>query len=105
MQTSTKLLLCSVKLIEYIFSALSIFSNPWVGPFPRIKKHFFLLSIFVDELISTPKIITFLLNPAPGNEMLPCLSNPIRYPEYLYLSTSAFLVKVTAPNKQFSSVG
>ena len=50
------------------------------------------------------KIITFLPNPVPENEKLPCLSNPIPYPEYLYLSISAFLVKVTPPNKQFSNV-
>ena len=60
--------------------------------------------IDVDEPMSTPKIITFLPNPVPGNEKLPCLSNPIPYPEYPHLSISAFLVKLTAPNKQFSSV-
>ena len=52
-----------------------------------------------------PKIITFLPNVIPGNEKLPCLSNPIPYPEYLYLSISIFLINVTAPNKQFSNVG
>ena len=51
----------------------------------------------------TPKVITFLPTPLP-NETLPRLSNPIPYPEYLHLSISAFLVKVTALNKQFSSV-
>ena len=71
---------------------------------------FFLLSIFVDELISTPKIITFWPNPVPknqkfpGNQKFPCLSNPLPYREYPNLSMSAFLVKLTAPNKQFSSV-
>ena len=33
------------------------------------------------------------------------LSNPMPYPEYLYLSMSALLVKLTAPNKQLSHVG
>ena len=47
----------------------------------------------------TPKTITFQPNPAPGNEKRPCLSNQIAYSEYPYLSVSAFLVKVTAPNK------
>ena len=75
-----------------------------LDPFQELK-YPFLLSIFVDELISTPKIITFLPNPVPGNEKLPFLSNPIPYPEYPYLSMSAFLVNLTAPNKQFSSVG
>ena len=59
----------------------------------------------LDELVSTPHIITFLPNPVPGNEKLPRLSNPFPYPEYLYLLTSAFLFKVTVPNKKFSSVG
>ena len=60
--------------------------------------------MFVDELVSTPKIITFLPNPVPENEKLPCLLNPFPYPKYPYLSVSAFLVRLTAPNKQFSSV-
>ena len=64
----------------------------------------FLLSISIEELISTPKTIIFWLNPPPRNEKLPFLSNPIPYPEYPYLSMPAFLVKVAAPNKQFSNV-
>ena len=65
---------------------------------------FFLLSIFDDELISTPKIITFLTISLPiENEIF--LSNPILYPEYPYLSISAFLVNSTDPKKQFSSIG
>ena len=81
----------SVKLIEYIFSALRVVSNPCVGPIPRIKMSFFLLSIFVDELISTPKIITFLPISLPIENKV-FLSNPIPYPEYPYLSISSFLV-------------
>ena len=54
--------------------------------------------------MSTQKIIMFRSNPVPGNEKFPCLSNPIPYPEYPFLSMSAFLVKLTAPNKQFSKV-
>ena len=95
---SYKIFVFSVKLIEYIFPALGVCSNLCVGPFPKNKLSFFLLSIFVDELISTPKIITFLPNPVPGNEKLICLSDPIPQPEYPYLSISAFLVNVTAPN-------
>ena len=63
---------------------------------------FFLLSISVDELISTPKIITFL----PillATEKNVFLSNSIPYPEYPYLSIPAFLVNLTDPNKQFSN--
>ena len=65
----------------------------------------FLLSIWGEELISTPKINTFWPYLPPGNEKLPLLSNPIPQPEYTYLSVSAVLVKVTAPNKQFFNVG
>ena len=65
----------------------------------------FLLSMCVEELISTPNINTFWPNPPPGNEKWDLLSNPIPQPEYLYLSKSVFLVKVTAPNKQFFRVG
>ena len=79
--------------------------NPCVAPLPKIKYLFFLLPIFVDQLISTPKIITFLSTPIPGYEKPPRLSNPRLYREYLYLLISAFLVKLTASNKQFSSVG
>ena len=65
---------------------------------------FFLLSIFDDELVSTPKIITFLPISLP-NEKDVSLSNPVPYPEYPYLSISEFLVSLTDPNKQFSTVG
>ena len=64
----------------------------------------FLLSIWIEELISTPKINTCGPYP-PENKNSPLLSNPIPYPEYPYLSMFAFLVKVTAPNEQFSNVG
>ena len=56
------------------------------------------------KLISTPKIITFLPVSLPI-EKDDCLSNPIPYPKYPYLSISAFLVNLTDPNKQFSNVG
>ena len=71
--------MCSVKLMEYI-SALSVCSSPCVRHLPKCKIFFFLLSIFVDELMSTPKIIKFRPNPIPEDEKLPCLSNPIPYP-------------------------
>ena len=79
MQAETRFFVFSVKLIECIFSALSICYNPCVGPLPRIKISFFLSSIFVEELISTPKIITF-----PSVPPLGCG------------------VMLTTPNKQFS---
>ena len=98
-------LLFSVKLIEYIFSAASVSSNLCVGLLPRIEISFFLLSIFVDELISTPKIFILLPVSPIECEKNHFLSNPVPNPEYLYLSISAFSVKLTAPNKQFSSAG
>ena len=68
----------SVKLIEYIFSAVNECSpNPCVGPTPEINMLFPLLSICAEEFISAPKIITFWPNPQPGNEKLHFLSNPI----------------------------
>ena len=76
------LLLCLVRLIEYKFSAASLRSNPCVRPLPRIKMPFFLLSICEDEIMSTPKIITFLPT-SSSIEKNPFLSNPIPYPEYL----------------------
>ena len=96
-------LLFSAKLIEYIFSELSLCSNPGAGPLPRIKISFFVFSTFIDELISTPKNITFLPVPPLRCEKNPCVSNP--YADYLYLPISAFLVKPTAPNKELSRVG
>ena len=95
-------MLCKTNRIH--FSALSLYSNLCVGLLPKIKISFLLSSIFVYELISTPKFITFLPNLVPGNEKLPYLSNPIPYSEYFHLQISAFLVRLTAPNKQFSSV-
>ena len=65
---------------------------------------FFLLSIFDDELISTPKIITFLPISLPI-EKYAFLSNPIPYPKYPYLLISIFLINLTDPKKQFSIVG
>ena len=83
-------------------SSLPIPHKIHLKPLAKIKTSFFLLSISVDELISTPNIITFRPNPPSGNEKLPCLSNPIPYPEYLYLSISLFLVKVTADVNAFT---
>ena len=57
-------------------------SNPCVGPLPKMKISFFLLSIFVEELMSAPKVIIFLPVSLLGCEKNPSLSNPISYPEY-----------------------
>ena len=49
----------TVKLIEYIFSAVKVCSNHCVGPIPKTNMSFFLLSICAEELTSAPKINTF----------------------------------------------
>ena len=49
--------------------------------------------------MSIPKIIPLQPIPPVGNEKVLRLSNLILYPEYLYLSISAFLVNLIAPNK------
>ena len=49
-------------------------------------------------------MITFLPYPPLGCVKLPLESNPIPYPEYLYLSISAFFVNLTTPNKQLCKV-
>ena len=60
---------------------------PCVGPSPTNEIFLFLLSICVNELISTLKIIIPSVNENSEQE-----SNPSTYPQYLYLSGSAFLV-------------
>ena len=79
-------------------------TNSCVGPFPRNRMSFFLLSIFVDELISIAKIITSLTVPPSRCEKNLLPSYPIAYPEYVYLPISVFVVNLTAPNSAFSDV-
>ena len=62
---------------------------------------FFWLPTNDNELISTSKIITFLPVSLPI-EKNALLSNPIPYPECLYLSILVFFVNLTDPNKQFN---
>ena len=64
--------------------------------FQELKCPFFIINMC---------IIAFRPNSPLGNEKLDFLSNPIPLPEYPYLSISAFLVNVTAANKQFFSAG
>ena len=75
-------------------------SNPYVDPSPRIKVSFPLISICRDELISAPKIMTFLPMRPSINEYSEQETNPMPWPLYLYLSRSAFLVSFKNPNKQ-----
>ena len=70
-----------------------------------IIHYFFLLSTYTEELISTPKIAIFLPDSPVGNEKFTLIANPVPYPEYLYLSISAFFTNLTAPNKEFSNAG
>ena len=67
-----------VKLIEYWASGVNVvLFNPCVGPLPRIKIYFLLISICTDEIFSAPKIITVLLTPPSGNENSERESNPM----------------------------
>ena len=63
-----------------------------------------LFSICTDELISAPKIMTFLPTLPSGNECFICVLNPIPLPLYTYLSGSAFLANLTPPNNQLFNV-
>ena len=95
----------SVKLIEYLTSTVIVaLSKPCVGPSPRTKIFLFLLSICTEELLSTPKIITFPPSLPSFHENFERQSNPMPEPLYLYLSGLAILVSFTAPNKQLPSI-
>ena len=97
-----KNVLCDFKkLIEYSASSVTVVSsNLCVEPLPRTKIYTFLLSIWTNELLSTPKITTFLPQSKFGTAKSERESNPIPYLELEYLSGSIFLVNVTTPNKQ-----
>ena len=93
-QIQTIFFVFSINSIEYFISIDNACSNRCVGPLPRIKISFFLLSIFTDELIHYySKITTFLPVPSLRCDKNTCLSNPTPYPEYLYLSISAFFCR------------
>ena len=53
--------------------------------------------------MSTPKIIQFAPNSLPLKNV-PCQSNLMSYPEYLY-SSITYSVKLTASKKELSNVG
>ena len=55
---NTNFLFDCVKLIEYLASAVNVLSS-YVSPLPIIKIYLFLLSLYTDEFISAPKIMTF----------------------------------------------
>ena len=72
--------------------------------FKKNENSFLFLSRCTEELISTPKIIRFLPNVLATGDV-PRMSNPMPYQEYLYLSISASLTNLNAPNEEFSNVG
>ena len=69
-----------------------------LGPSPRIKISFFLLSISRDEFISAQKITVFFPMLPSGNENTACESNLIPKPVHTY--RSLFLANLTPLNKQ-----
>ena len=71
-----------------------------VGPSPNIKKLSLRLSEGDDELLSTPKIITFLAK-SLSKLREPVLSNVIPYPLYTYFSLLLFYTILVVPKKQF----
>ena len=80
MRTKQNFLFDLEKLIEnWAFAVNVVSSNYCVGPKPRIKISFFLLSICTDELMSTPKTMTFLPTIPSQNENSEHESNPIPY--------------------------
>ena len=88
-----------VKLIGYFASAVNVVpSNPCVGLLPR---HLF-PDICTDVLTSAPKIIAFFSMLPSDNENSERESNILTL--YLNLSRSAFLVRLTDPNKQLLNV-
>ena len=93
-------LYCSLKLIEYLASAVNLVSfNPYVKLLPRIKTSFFLVLPCTEELASTLNVITFLWNPLPtDNKKVPQPPNPLLYPKQGYLSGSIVLVNLSTPN-------
>ena len=101
MQVQKNLRFVALVLIEYIFSAANeCYPNPCVGPFPRIK-----MSVFYYQYEQMNSYLPQILPKLPVRcEKTPFPSNPVPYPKYSYLSTSAFSVNLTAPDKQFSKV-
>ena len=78
-----------------------IHSHLCVGPSPRTKISFFLLSTCIEKLLSPPKIKTILPQSGPGSEKSDQTKiKTLIKQESKPLSGSAFLVNLTAPNKQ-----
>ena len=68
-------------LIKFSFDVITVLSNPRVGPLAIIKISLVLLSACSDELISAPKIMTFLPKSKFVIAKIEQESNPIPYTE------------------------
>ena len=69
---------------------------PCMKALPNTNILFTFLLACTELLKSAPKI-TFVPFPPLGCEKLPLESNPVPFPEYLYLPTSTFFVNLIAP--------
>ena len=68
--------------MKYLAAPIMVVSsNSCAGLSPRTKIYYFLLSICNDKLLSTPKIIAFLLQSIFGNKKGKWESDLIRYTE------------------------
>ena len=65
-----------------------------------ILKGYFLIIIWDDEVLSIPKVTTFLAKPLPWLH-IPFPSNAVPWPLQVNLLLSLFLVNLTVPNKLF----
>ena len=99
MQAQRKLLFIFSKINRIHFNAVP--SNPCARPSLRIKIFFLVINMCRRTHIYS-KDYTVSTKPTENFQLL---SSPMPYPEHLYSSISLFLVKLTAPSKQFSSAG
>ena len=83
------------------FTSLPLSSNPCLTPLPVTNIYIFLLLIYTDKLLSSPKTISFYCNQNLRVKMVN--ENQIQY-HIQNLKKSTFLVNLTAPNKQFFRV-
>ena len=90
-----------LKLMLIFFSSAPVLSLMLrVRPSPITKKLFFRLSVWDNELLSTPKTTIFLAKSLPKLHE-PSPSNAIPWPLKVNLLFIVFLTNVTVPNKQF----
>ena len=98
MQIQAKFCVWFTKFNTKLFTKLPLI--PKVGTSLSTKRLFLQLSACDDELLLTPKIITFLaVSLSKLHE--PTLSNVVPQPLYTYFSLSLLFTTLVAPNKQF----